>query len=514
MRIRTLGLLFSLLASAAGPPLAAAQAAGERTGWYVVRPGDSIIGITRTFLGSSDRWLENWQLNPEVKDPNRIAPGQRLRILLGDDLPQRSARVATLSRKVEENPAPLDWADASRDDLLLRRDGVRTQTASSVELELTGGNRMTITENSLVYLKDARPAPVPVDRQAIEIVKGQADLEAEAGTSRPDDVEIIVAGSVAKPRSTAERPVQARARRPDQGGAQFMVYRGDSAVESAGKTVEVAQGMGTTVPSGGAPNPPEALLAAPPALSPEAGARLAVEAPTLAWEAVTGAIHYTVEVCRDPRCGELVQRVVAVQNSPWKASPIAPGKYFWRATAVSASGLDGYPGEPRSLEILDAMADVEPPTVSLRGQGRSLARGEVVHLGPGAKLEIEARDAASGIARREVTLDGRSVAPGVLEGPWESGKHELTFDVVDGAGNRSPRRTATFVYDPDPPTVSWQPVAPGWRGKGAMTTKAWPSGKAAAADVPLEWSGAGWGWQDLDRTWRADGPMEQLLLRA
>lgn len=531
-------LLYVLLVSAGAVPASAqkpapAEEGTTRTGWYVVRPGDSIIEITRRYLGTPDRWQENWKLNPEIEDPHRIRPGQRLRILLRGDLPQRSARVATLSRDVDEILAPLDWAKASLDDLLLERDGVRTQSASSAELELSGGNRMLITENSLVYLKDSSPASAPVSRQAIEIVQGQADLEGVPAGPIPSDVEILVGGSVAKPRTGAGGEIQARARRPETGGAQFMVYQGESDVEAGGKTVEVPQGMGTSVPQGEPPGPPEELLPSPPALSPEAGARRAGGRATLVWEEVPGAVDYTVEVCGDPDCGLLLRRVVEHPETQWLATDLPPGKHFWRATARSPSGLDGYPGESRPLEIFEGAIDSQPPTVALKPQGKSVTRDGVLHVGADAGLELAIEDSASGVARKKVLLDGESVPPeilskGLLSGPWDPGSHELTFDVEDGAGNPSAVKTATFVYDPDPPTVSWEPVAAGWRGDRGMTLKAWPSGgspqgasssrkakrsrKATAS--PLQWSGAGWGWQNLDRTWQVDGEIETLLLRA
>ena len=516
-------------------PAPAAPEAGPRTGWHVVRPGDSIIEITEHYLGTSRRWKENWRLNPQIEDPHRISPGQRLKVLLGEDLPRRSARVAALSRRVEENPAPLDWSKANLDDLLRQRDGVRTQAASSAELELHGGNRMVITENSLVYLKGDRERSDPVRRQAIEIVEGQADLEAAPAPREPSDVEILIGGAVAKPRSVAGNPAQARARKPGAGGAQLMMYRGESALTAAGRKVEVAQGMGTTVPRGGAPAPPEKLLPAPAPRSPAAGARLAASGTALEWEGVPGAAEYTVEVCSDRRCGELVQRAVGRAETRWRAQDLPVGRLFWRVTATSPSGLDGYPSPPRSLEILAATADTLPPTVHLAPVGTHLAGSETLFLGAGAGLDLKTEDAGTGVLRQELRIDGRKVEAAALAGPWEPGRHELTLDVVDGAGNRSRLPPTAFVYDPEPPTISWEAVSPEWRSHRGMATKAWPRGgpprpsaearkkarkrarkgaRKEAGTALLQWSGSGRAWQDLDRTWTARGPVDLLLLRA
>lgn len=45
---------------------------------YRVRPGDTLWGIAGRFLRDPWRWPEVWQGNPEVSNPNRIFPGEKL----------------------------------------------------------------------------------------------------------------------------------------------------------------------------------------------------------------------------------------------------------------------------------------------------------------------------------------------------------------------------------------------------------------------------------------------------
>ena len=65
----------SSLALAQGtPPLQLADGAPDR---YVVKPGDSLWGISSKFLKDPYRWGELWKLNAEeIRNPQRIYPGQ------------------------------------------------------------------------------------------------------------------------------------------------------------------------------------------------------------------------------------------------------------------------------------------------------------------------------------------------------------------------------------------------------------------------------------------------------
>ena len=77
------------------------------------------------------------QLNPGIADPNRLTPGQRVRIFIPRRAP--AAQVARVSRKVEAQASPIPWEDARIGDLLLERDGVRTFPRSSAEMAFPDG---------------------------------------------------------------------------------------------------------------------------------------------------------------------------------------------------------------------------------------------------------------------------------------------------------------------------------------------------------------------------------------
>ncbi|MCF7996936.1 MAG: LysM peptidoglycan-binding domain-containing protein, partial [Chromatiaceae bacterium] len=73
-------VFLGLISLVAWPGLLTAQVALQPNApdVYTVRAGDTLWGIAGRFLRDPWRWPEVWEGNPEVADPNRIFPGERL----------------------------------------------------------------------------------------------------------------------------------------------------------------------------------------------------------------------------------------------------------------------------------------------------------------------------------------------------------------------------------------------------------------------------------------------------
>ncbi|HEV7240095.1 MAG TPA: LysM domain-containing protein [Thermoanaerobaculia bacterium] len=313
--------------------------AQDSIGWHVVKEGETLEGITTRYLGTPRAWRENWKLNPDVENPHRLTPGQRILVIIARTLPAQSALVQRVARRVEKKPEPEPWTRANPGDRLVERDGVHTFEASSAELKFDDDTLLTLTENSLVFLRTAKPPASPSperDRSAIEIVEGHADLEKPAKPKRAHDIEVVVGSTVAKPNDPA-----AKARFRALGtAAQVMSFKGTTAVASAGAEVKVPGGMGVSVPEGAKPPAPEKLLGAPTVEARD----VSVPRPSLHWAALNGASSYTVEVCRDRGCAEVIARATEVSATEWRPSDALPaGSLFYRVTGRGGNGLDGYP---------------------------------------------------------------------------------------------------------------------------------------------------------------------------
>src|SRR5262245_58673761 len=73
---------------------------GFEPGWHIVRPGETLEGIAGRYMGSSSFWRQLHRLNQGIVNPDRIEPGQRIRILVKKSGPA-AAQIEHLSRQVE-----------------------------------------------------------------------------------------------------------------------------------------------------------------------------------------------------------------------------------------------------------------------------------------------------------------------------------------------------------------------------------------------------------------------------
>ena len=333
-------LFLTAIAASAQTPDGPPPRPGDTVAWYTVRPGDTLIGITIHYLGSPSLWTENQRLNPQIHDPRHLQPGSRIRVIVSRQLPKRNALVDRVARRVDAKPDPQPWATAHEGDLLKENDGVRTYEKSSADLKFDDGSHLTMTENSLLFLKEMRPAQRGPVSETIEIIDGQVDVASRPKKKATAELHVVIGGTSISHNASGDRPVATRSRKASDAKAQVMVYGGSSVVASAGKSVDVRAGMGTQVEQGKAPEPPQKLLPAPATLEPAAEATLSSG---FGWKSVPDAASYTIEIYRDAEATQLVERATGIRETSWRPSALPYGDFYWRATAVNNAGLDGFP---------------------------------------------------------------------------------------------------------------------------------------------------------------------------
>jgi hypothetical protein len=437
-------------------------------GWHVVRPGDTLEGLAARFLGSHELWRDLHLLNPLVKDPNLLFPGQRLRIFLERPTAKLSAQIMAVARDVRELPTPVPWQPASEGDVLLERDALRTAKAASARLRFDDGATVTLSEDSLVFIRRQTAASSPLPKKEIEIQLGQIDVESSAGEGRPsaptaasaggrqrpDAIEVVVGGARSLATPTAGEPLSTRSRKGGDDQAQFMIYAGKSTVSAAGASIDVPAGSGTSVAPKAKPGPVEALLPAPADARPAYGEEIEQATPQFSWSLVTGADHYTVEVCRDPACGALVARVPVVTTEALQldvAGGLPAGELFWRVTAVAPSGLDGFPTPAIRVLAVESVRPDSPQLVLESAAGAPVAAGTCFGAAPEAI--VHARDRRGAELPWTLLLDGRAVSPAEFRNLPLAGEHKLAARVTDARGRTADSSALAFTLDGAAPWV-------------------------------------------------------------
>jgi hypothetical protein len=430
----------------------------QATGWHVVRPGENLETITNYYLGDASAWPENAALNPGLNNPHMIFPGQRVKVLLFRGIPSGSAQVTGVGSRVDQQPTPISWRNAQREDLLRERDGIRTGADSSAQLQFADGTQVTVSEDSLLFIRGEAKLERPLSTapQEVEIMIGQADLAATTVNAAQPPVEVWIGETRAKPKPSASGSLSTRARRPEAGGAQVMVYDGESAVEASGTSVEVAAGMGTTVPEAGPPTLPEPLLDAPVLDHPVNGLELDFANPQFSWQPVPGATSYNIDVCADSSCGELISHQSGLTSTTWQVPALSMGSRWWRVNAVASNGLDGFPSESRQVTIRSDRLEKIEPTAKIVAVGVFAGLGSAIVLPEGSSFSAEITDPTGGAAYIEPTLDGQAVTMDALQGDWSLGTHSLGGTLVSGQGSRTPLAEVPFIYDTVAPTLDWQ----------------------------------------------------------
>jgi hypothetical protein len=125
---------------------------------YVVQKGDTLWGIAGRFLQHPWQWPEIWQANPQVKNPHRIYPGDRLSLVYQDGRPVLSvAGDGRLSPRVREIPLeeaitaiPLSEVQPFLRRVLIVGEDEERRIPYVVALE---ENRLRGTEGQVVYVR-------------------------------------------------------------------------------------------------------------------------------------------------------------------------------------------------------------------------------------------------------------------------------------------------------------------------------------------------------------------------
>lgn len=359
------------------------------------------------------------------------------------------------------------------EDPLFRGNKVGTALDSSAEVGFHDDTTLWLGERSLVViLGDSRSKVGKAGEATLE----RGDLRAFlAGQSKPLSLSAAEA-------SVSVGVGEAKISLDPKRTTRLAVYRGESALSSAGKTTKVAQGFGSKAEDKKAPSPPKPLPPAPTWSTPLTPIAFATgPAVDLSAEYMQGAgaggaaATWHVQVARDAGFHDLlVDAKVPAAVHLLGTKGAKPGSYFARASAIDADEFEGPYGVATSTDVVaiepggdnqhharlvlpsnrfacsvdgGALAVVTAPLELSRTRAHRVACGDAPN-GAGAKETVIPAE----------TLGVRVTSPRV-DVASDGASGTLAFTLVDAAG--APVSDSDVVANGDADVVAGAPVSKG-----------------------------------------------------
>lgn len=305
------------------------QLAAQSSSSHVVRPGDTLWGISGEHYRKPARWPEIQKRN-SVEEPRRLQPGTVLYFSDGRMLGEDEAMVLAVKGRVWQARSGQPDAPLVQGAAVKAGDTLTTAAGAFLTLGLPDGSRSVIPSNSVVELQ-------AVERRRISLKLIAGGIESQVRKQQPDqEFRIRSRALVLSVRGT-------RFRVHEHGGQVVgEVLEGRVAVRQADTELEqaVAAGQGVVLDDG-APRPVvRSLLAAPQFASRAPSAA----SPSVELRPVPGAQGYRWRIAEDE--GVLAPLAEGESTGVSLALPktLEPGFYYLQVAAVDDARLEGMPG--------------------------------------------------------------------------------------------------------------------------------------------------------------------------
>ncbi len=324
--IRSFCIGIAALFAAISGPLSAQEG---RAVTYTVQRGDTLIGIAARYLRSASAIRQVQRIN-NVRNPRRLPIGKSL------SLPRALLRFEDVPLEVAAFSGPVTVAGAAPTvgARLAEGDEVTTGPNGFITFRSTFGGRISLPSNSRARLIRARRyalgETLDVDF-AIENGRGSVSSPALKGQ---DQLQMRTPRAV-----TAVRGTDFRVAYDDRSARSITeVTEGAVAVAAGTEAITAPAGFGVASAGDGLA-PPEALLPAPALVEP--GAVQTAEQLRFTVDPGPLARAHRFEIATDAGFVDIISGVIA-EGREAVFEPLPDGRYFVRARAISASGIEGF----------------------------------------------------------------------------------------------------------------------------------------------------------------------------
>ncbi len=319
-------------------------------------------------------------------------------------------------------PSEFDWTAIAIKTLLAERERLRTLAASFAVVRFRDASSVRMSEHAQLAIRRIRRDRL-TRREAVDLVLYTGDVRAliAPGAAR-QSVAVAVPGIETRVRSNHYWLQKT----PDR--TRLANYDGEIQVSVGGDTVAVRRNQGTLVERDRPPLAPVDLLPSPELKGPPDGKVLFDMGVGFRWEAETDAVGYWLEVALDRDFARLLFTMTAIEETHYYLPIAEEGLYYWRVSAIDASGLPGPASDSRRLRL---RWDQTPPYL-------------VLEAPPEGHLSREPRVAVAGRTESgaSLMLNGEPIQVGhdgrfAVEQPLDEGANELLLEARDPAGNLS-----------------------------------------------------------------------------
>lgn len=334
---------------------------------YRVRPGDTIWDLSARYLKPSIAW-EQLQSHNGIADPYRLPPGSQLRFPVAWlQVQPAPARVLAVRGPVQSQADGQPLREVIEGDLLRIGQELVTGEDASVTVVFADDSRLQLRERSrLRFDQLSRYGRTGMVDTRLRLQQGRASNRVTPANGPASRYIIDAPTATSSVRGTVFRVSAGQ----DGRGAATEVLDGRVQVGNRRGQRLVSRGQATRSPSLDArPAGVEALLPAP-VLSSEPQ-RLATLPAALAWQPVTDAAGYRVEVVRADQ-PEVLLFARDTDTTTLTLPDLPPGELRLLVRAVSAEQVEGLDAE-QDFQVRDQ--PVAPLTVRpLHGQTINSAR--------------------------------------------------------------------------------------------------------------------------------------------
>jgi hypothetical protein len=428
---------------------------------FTVTRSDTMIGLSRQVLVSPQAWREVATLN-RLRDPNRINPGQVLRI------PQRLMRSSPTPAKLVSvvGDVRVDGAAGVVGSDINEGQKLQTAEGASAVLAMADGSRLRLPPSSLAEVAasrayggrgatpDADPSTAGWFAGALRLLKGSVEVFATR-VLRAKPLEVITPTAVVGVRGTQFRvsfdeAANASARSEVVEG----VVRFDAAKQSPG--IDLRAGFGALAnATGSAPRVARLLDAPDLAAVPEL-----FERPLVRFKSVAPAEVLRVQVAEDSAFDRIVsdQRVPA--GTDVRIAGLIDARWHLRARRVDEQGIEGFD----ATRVFVLAARPEPPAYRSPRADAKQSIGAVEFAwasnvaAPQARLQV-ARDAAF----TNIVLERDKLTDANVRAPFDAaGVYHWRLASLRPNGERGPYGDAQrFELRPLPEPPKGGPAADG-----------------------------------------------------